>query len=417
MQTAFFLDDEFDGNIKSSSIYDSVPSSNNSARNISDPRPRVAWISGMSDPSPTQTRFEVDNNNRYIDIEDSSANTETLTLALGIYTGVDLAAEIEAKLVASTYASAWVAGYTLGVGKFQIFDPSLLSSQIKILWKTGTHGSDNADDSMVREIGWVNPEGTVTDTGLSHDHTSPYGRWNTHTYAQFKLPEARDLRAWMCEVANRELGEQDTTISVSEIKMYGASVSLGAPLANWQSNAAVNITFSPGGDFSENQIRLAYYNSGAASTESYWYFSWRHQDSHKTHVVKLCKAFERTWSDTGRTLTTLRRHGILNTGQSLGIDNYYPVQRLRRWVAPLGFDAWPASEYRTVIQGVVHHGRQVGLMWALRWDDIVAGTVDAEDEADKGYLLWATLQDYSRDTYVGESADFISGDIEIEQLR
>ena len=85
--------------------------------------------------------------------------------------------------------------------------------------------------------------------------------------------------------------------------------------------------------------------------------------------------------------------------------------------SPLASDSWPASEYRTVIQGVVHHGRQNGLMWALRWDDIVDGTVDAEDEANDGFLLWATLQDYSRDTYVGESADYISGDIEIEQLR
>ena len=108
---------------------------------------------------------------------------------------------------------------------------------------------------------------------------------------------------------------------------------------------------------------------------------------------------------------------MLNTGQPLGVDNYYPVQRLRRWVAPLAFDAWPAAEYRTVVQGVVHHGRQDGLLWALRWDYIVAGTVDAQDEADKGFLIWGSLHDYSLDTYVGESADYISGEITIEQIR
>jgi len=417
MQTAFFLDDEFRDNIKSSSIYDSVPSSNNSSDNVSDPRPRIAWISGILNPLATQTRFEVDSNNRYIDIEDSGANTETLTIPRGAYTGPGVAAAITAQLAASTYASAWLAGYNVTAGKFQIYDPTFAAPTIKLLWQTGPNGSDGTNKSLGRELGWVAPEGESTDTALSDSHIPPYERYNTHTFVRFELPEAKDLRAWMCEVANQEVGTQDATIDVSYIKMYGNALNLGPILNNWQLNASVDITFSPGGYFSENQIRLAYYNSGAASTVRNWYFSWRHQDSHQTHVVKLCKAFKRTWSDTGRTLTTLKGQGMLNTGQSLGIDNYYPVQRLRRWVAPLAFDAWPAAEYRTVVQGVVHHGRQDGFMWALRWDDIADGTVDAEDDADEGFLLWATLQDYSLDTYVGESADYISGEIKIEQLR
>lgn len=414
MQTAFFLDDEFRGNIKSSSIYDSAPASNNSSDNVSDPRPRVAWIAGKSDPALIQTRFEVDNDNRYIDAVANPVGTVELVLKLGSYTGHQLAVEITAEFAGSTHAPTWIAEYDVFTGLFRLYDAAVSpTNTIKLLWLTG----NNANESMAKELGWVDPEGVPEDTGYALIHTAYFPRWNTHTFVRFQLPEAKDLRAWMCEVANQELGFQDATIDVSYIKMYGNALNLGPMLNNWQLNASVDITFSPGGYFSENQIRLAYYNSGAASTVRNWYFSWRHQDSHKTHVVKLCKAFERTWSDTGRTLTTLRRHGMLNTGQSLGIDNYYPVQRLRRWVTPLGFDAWPASEYRTVIQGVVHFGRQNGLLWALRWDDIVSGEVDAQDEADKGYLLWATLQDYSLDTYVGESADYISGEIKIEQLR
>jgi hypothetical protein len=416
MQTAFFIEDELDGMITTSSVYDIDPNTNNSARNMSDPRPRVAWIAGKSDPLLADTRFEVDNNNRYIDIEDTSGNTETLSIPRGHYTGPSLAAAIEAELVASTYASAWVAGYNVTIGKFQIFDPSMLSAQIKILWKTGPNGSDNGRTSLAGELGWVNPGVAAEDTSFSMDHSSIYSRWNTFTYAVFKMDDAKNLRAWLCEVGNAELGVIDPTIDISNIHIFGAAGNMGA-LFNWQTSAPVSLTYSPGPSFSENQIRLGLYNSGAASTQTTWMFSWRHQDSHKTHIVKLCKAFERTWSDTGRTLTTLKKQGLLNTGQSLGIDNYYPVPRLRRWVAPLAFDAWPASEYRDVVQEVVHHGRQNGVLWALRWDDIASGVVNAEDEADKGFLLWATLQDYSRDTYVGESADFISGEISLEQLR
>jgi len=90
---------------------------------------------------------------------------------------------------------------------------------------------------------------------------------------------------------------------------------------------------------------------------------------------------------------------------------------LRRWNVPLSFDSWQAADYRTVIQGTVRHGKQEGLLWALRWDDIADGSVNAKGEADKGFLVWGALQEYSLDTFVGESADYMSGSLRIEQLR
>ena len=411
MQTAFFLDDEFQGRVSIASISTFGGNSNSHPNNVSDPRPRVEWVAGTANPaSVTDTRFEVDNNNRYIDVTGASG-AATLTIPRGPYNGQELSDAITQEFAASTY-TGWSCSYDLATARF-IFSGS---PSLDFLWKTGPNGSDSDDKSLVRELGFVNPGGTVADSGSGVLLGSPFPRWNTHTWVLFKMSEIKNLRAWMCEVGTHQFGEPDPTIDDSYVKIYGHATGLG-DLWQWQSNASNDFTYSPAAVLRENQIRLAYKASGAASTAIVWLFSWRHQDSKQTHSVKLCKAFERTWSDTGRTVTTLRRHGLLNTGQSLGIDNYYPVQRLRRWVAPLAFDSWPASEYRTVIQGVVHHGRQNGLMWALRWDDIVDGTVDAEDEANDGFLLWATLQDYSRDTYVGASAAIISGDSEIAQLR
>lgn len=414
MQTAFFIEDEFDGRVASSSVYDVDPNTNNSVHNVSDPRPRVAWIAGKADPSAAETRFVVDNNNRYIPATAWPVGTTDLTLTRGTYTGTQLANEITAQFAASTYMPTWIASYDVSTGIFTLLDAAISpTNDAKILWATG----NNAAKSMAKELGFVNPGGSAADTTTAAIVIkAEFPRWNTHSSVKFKMPSAKNLRAWLCEVGNAELGEVDSTIDVSSIRIYGAASDLGN-LFNWQTSAPIDLTYSPGPSFSENQIRLALYSSGSASTQTHWMFTWRHQDSHKTHNVKLCKAFERTWSDTGRTLTTLKKQGLLNTGQSLGIDNYYPVPRLQRWVAPLAFDAWPASEYRDVVQEVVHHGRQNGLLWALRWDDIASGEVDAEDEADKGFLLWATLQDYSRDTYVGESADFISGELDLEQLR
>ena len=123
--------DEFAGNIDSSSVYETA-NGKNFPKNVADPRPRVAWIAGRPDPLPNGTRFMVDNNNRYIDLEDSGGNTETFTIPRGGYTGPTLAAAIEAELIASTHASAYVAGYNVTAGKFEIFDPSFSAPTIQM---------------------------------------------------------------------------------------------------------------------------------------------------------------------------------------------------------------------------------------------------------------------------------------------
>lgn len=410
MQTAFFLDDEFDGTISQPSLYPTIPPTHgNKPENVSDPRPRIGWVAGWPQhASGMSARFEVDDSNYLIRVRDSGSLEDDIQVTKGAYTADTLVTALDAAFAASSRPAAqdWTWSWNPATGLFSAGGTAALEFR----WTQDT------SHNLAKELGWVNPGGTYADTTPAVSQQSLHPRYNTHTFIQFKMSEGKNLRAWMCEVANAERGEIDETIDVSNIKIYGNDYAF-TNLNGWAGGATVNVSFSGTPDFSENQIRLAYYNSGAASTQRNWLFSWRHQDSHLLHTVKLCKAFERTWSDTGRTLTTLKKQGMLNTGQSLGIDNYYPVPRLQRWVAPLAFDAWPASEYRDVVQGVVHHGRQNGLMWALRWDDIVSGAVDAKDEADKGYLLWATLQDYSLDSYVGESADYISGEIGLEQLR
>jgi hypothetical protein len=91
---------------------------------------------------------------------------------------------------------------------------------------------------------------------------------------------------------------------------------------------------------------------------------------------------------------------------------------LTRWVAPLNFNAWDAADYRDTVQRVVREGAATGLVWALRWDEIVDGTYDAEDEADLGFLLWGAVTSYGQGTYSGRgSSDYISGELTVEQVR
>ena len=418
MQTAFFLTDEFEGNLLSHSIYDASAASGNRPANVSDPRPKIAWVSGKANPvHQADAVFEVDSGNKYLDVTGPSGPV-SLTIDSGRMIGDVLADRITAAFAAEGTYAIWSCSYNLTVGKFTLKSGGGGSPDLQILWKTGTHGSDNADDSLAAELGFLNPGTELADSSTSDFHGAPYGRWNTTTSVIFRLPEGKDLRAFMCEIVTNNTGDPLTQIDDSPITIYGSAGNLGPSLYYWEVNASDSATFSPAPSLEDNQIRVAKFASGAASTSAtFWRFSWRHQDSHKTHTIKLAKAFERTQSATGRTIGTLTGQGLDDPSKPLGTANYYPVAKLKRWVVPLTFDAWPASEYVDVIQAVVQHGRQVGLMWALRWDDIADDSVDAEDEADRGFLIWAALTDYSRDKYVGEGADYISGELDLEQIR
>ncbi len=200
--------------------------------------------------------------------------------------------------------------------------------------------------------------------------------------------------------------------------MYGqnSSSASGGQLQYWIGAAAKTLNFSVTPSYSENKVKVAFDTSGATMVYRYWLFSWYHEDEIQRHKVNLAKGFVQV-SSTTRTIQTLRGHGLLNPAPPLSKANYYPVNQLRNWRVPLSFDAWNSTDYRQVIHRVVRFGKQKGILWALRWDDIVSGAVTAQAAADKGFLVWCSLSKYSQDTYIGESADYISGELLLEQIR
>jgi len=405
MLTAFFLTDKFNGNIALRSNFSAVPSQDgNDVTNVSDPRPRVRWICGADTTAESRGLglFTVDAGNKYIEISATPSGTiTTLTLTNGLYSAEGLATHVTSLLAATAY-SAYTCVYQ-NSGKFYVAQAGAGTAYLR--WKTGTHGSDGTGNSMAKEMGFSDTADQAT-SALAAEH-----RYDTTTMIMFdKGNSDADLFAWLCDVDVS--GDVDDTLA---IKIYGAASPLAFDVASWVASATKTLTFSSAPTYSENPIRLAT-NAGAYANEQHWLWVWRHQDEVRRHKVGLCKAFNRTWSGT-RTVSTLRGHGMQQPQRGLGINNYYPVTQLRRWNVPLTFDSWGAADYRTVIQGVVRHGKADGLLWALRWDDIADSTVDANDEADKGFLVWGALQDYSLDSFVGEGADYMSGSLRIEQIR
>ena len=407
MLTAFFLTDKFNGKIANHSNYAAVPSQDgNYVENVSDPRPRVRWITGADDftQGSTLNVFTVDASNRYIEISSTpTGSITTYDVPYGLYSPVGLASQITSLLQASgpytacscTYHYSWKFVFTAASGT------------IYFRWKTGTHGSDGTGTSLAKELGFDDSADTTATINAFADQY----RYDTTTMILFdKGNNDADLYAWLCEVDTSGAAEDTQSINI-----YGNNSVLPFDVQSWSSGAATSLAFSPAPTYSENQIRLAH-NGGNVSFYRYWMWIWRHQDEVRRHKVGLCKAFNRTWSGT-RTVTTLAGHGMQQPQRGLGINNYYPVTQLRRWNVPLTFDSWGATDYQTVVQGVVRHGKADGLLWALRWDDIASGTVTAQSEADKGFLVWGALQEYSLDTFVGEGADYMSGSLRIEQIR
>jgi len=91
----------------------------------------------------------IDSTNKYLDITDDGG-TFVVTLSENQYTSPHaLASEIQTKGAAAALASGgddFLCSYSDSTGKFTI--STTTGTLLSILWKTGTHGADNADDHV-----------------------------------------------------------------------------------------------------------------------------------------------------------------------------------------------------------------------------------------------------------------------------
>ena len=121
--------------------------------------------------------FVVNSSNKYIDIRKiaNGGSNHTATLTEDTYTGDELAAEIETQLEATEGTSyTFTVTWNESTGKFTLVG----QYQYEIHWKTGPHGSDNADDHVGTLIGFDDSE---NDTGES-SYTSDEGVFLATTF-------------------------------------------------------------------------------------------------------------------------------------------------------------------------------------------------------------------------------------------
>jgi len=387
--TAFFMDDAF--GLSGTTVH--LPPSGEAIgaplSNALEDRPRVTW--------QTDGYFSIDSG-RYIDLKEGAGSELNILLPHIFGDGDNIAYRLELALNLSALTSLTYTVRYLSDRRFRIE----ASGTFSLLWATGTNTASNARE-------WLGYDNSDLTGGTSYN--AQERRYSSDTWVVFDLGSAKaiDLLATVLD------GGDDA--SFSTVKIYGnASILSLTDRAAWDGTASLDRSFSSRPAEEQNRIQVAMGASGATMTFRYWAFSWRHFDEDAYHAVGILKALVK-YTSTSRQITQLSGHGIIDDTPEFGVNSYYPVQGLQRWRAPLNFDAWASSDYRSVVTAVVRNGRAKGIVWSLRWDQIADGTYDADDEADKGFLLWCSLRDYSEDDYTGAASDFISGELVVQQVR
>jgi hypothetical protein len=400
--TAFFCQDRLSHKDTSTNLPTSSVSAEASPyTNALDDRPRLVWQA----PDPGYWSIGAS----FIDIDEGGGE---VSVALPPVAG-------DAYLVASTLTTwmnipaATTRTYTVTYNPATVKFTISASGPFSILWSSGTHGGSSGDNWR-QWLGWeLNP----ADTSSAASHTAPEKRHGTELWITFDLGSAKTVDAAAC-ILDAGTAASINDANYSSAKFYGNAAPLSTTLrSHWEASAAKKLTFTDQPAESENRLQVAYDTAGAAMSYQYWAFSWRFFDEEPFHAVGIIKALKK-YSSTTRQITELAGHGLKDPTSPLGVQTYYPAQSLTRWVAPLNFNAWDAADYRDTVQRVVREGAATGLVWALRWDEIVDGTYDAEDEADLGFLLWGAVTSYGQGTYSGRgSSDYISGELTVEQVR
>ena len=397
-RVAFFVDDLFGDALYASSFAD--PKS--PATNALDKRPGIMFQSAEG----ADGQFEVYSTNKWIDIDEGGGEV-SVSIPLGVYRRLDLTVAITAALNASALALTY-STYFNANNQFRIDGAG---GNFDILWKTGTHGSDNAATSIAREIGF---SPILDSTGMS-TYIATLKRFSTATSLIFDMGTATEVHA----VALMLDGNSDTdygTGTGSYLKVFGNASLLGLWIEGWNAGASLTMAFSGRPSETENTIQMAGQAAVGSVAYRYYMVAWRHYDESDEHRIGLCKAYQ-TLQSSSRTVRELDGHGLDDPSQPTVRGNYYPVSGDLVWHMPLAFDSWDASDYRAIIHPAIRQRRSTPIVVALRWDDILATTYTVEDEADIGFVLYGSVTRYSKDKFVAEGSESMTGELLIEQLR
>ena len=189
----------------------------------------------MAKPCITTT-ITIGSDNKWLDIDHNGAGETNVEILVGDYESIfALADQVEAELQAHVDANYTCSVMTSGVaGRVQIHH---LTHDFDVLWKTGVHGVDNADDSIGAQLGFID---TADDSSTSETLISDYQAMQAWFSTMHPVSDTEDKREHMGSNTVRTLdGSKQKRLTVSTPRNREVKFSNLPPEIMWAVDATV----------------------------------------------------------------------------------------------------------------------------------------------------------------------------------
>ena len=380
--------------------------------NVRDPRPRVVFSHPASNGG-----FQITSKNQWIDFKFIPAAgggaTATLKIPAGFYnTPAALASQIQSLINGSAPGAGMHVNTSFTVihnvdGYFEIEMHATASDQYQILWKTGSHGTGGADNNVGAVLGFYLLGTTVNDSATfgtgqpvykalrARFSGATYLRGRTQAIGDDMAPTSPKVNLFSCHLFAQGDWSHLVTLSgtrpdFTDVQIY---TSVGADFGDHENDWMNAVTAGTASVYSfterdnvdhissetDNALQIAMSIADTPPSVKYWYFSWKYQDSMRTHEVgtlglwmKSGEGTHKEGSSPSRTISQIRGLQILDDSTTMTPANAYPASGLQRWELPLRFDYWTMAEWHDVFEETVRTARQLPCIFILNWTAIVA---------------------------------------------
>ena len=322
----------------------------------------------------------------------------TITIPTGWYTNATLATAVKTALEASS-SRTYNLTYNASARKWALSSSGSFS----------LGNSTTTDNLLTTLLGW-----DAINTGVAALHTANDSRSSTQTWLRVATGTAiaPDLFAVILD----SVGGTDTSLSTlyGSVKVYGHSTNLGNVAADWAAGASLALNVSDRTTTTENTLQVA--TTTSTTAYSNWFLVWDHVDDHAHHRIGIFRGLKSVSSST-RTVREVQDQDLLVSTSPLTLANQHPVELLSEWRMTIELERWEAADYRAFMVAAKRYGTHRGIVFALRWTDVVSGALSAQDEVDVGFLFYGSIRALSSDAYSGNESDYMSGSMSLGQLR
>jgi hypothetical protein len=353
-------------------------------------------------------------NDRIYINEGGGVITIDISGAAGWYGGpsgaINFAAAIQAELnTAANQSGAGLSdqysiGYNATARKFSISNNALNAF-------TMPNASSPAQNLMTLLLGF-----DATNVSGSFVYLADSERSSTQTWIQYVTPLGSEIAPNLIALILESVGGTDTAASAlyNDVTIFASNSYFGNASAAWEAGASLTINVSDRPSEDENTLQAGVTSN--ATAYRYWFVRWNHVDDHAYHRIGICRAMAAISSST-RTVREISDQDLFVRTPARTLENQHPVQLKSEWRISIELERWEAADYRAWMVESKRYGRASGMVFSLNWTDVLSGTLQADDEADKGFLFYGTIRQFSSDAYSGNESDYMSGQMSLGQLR